>query len=202
MDWDKSFEYAPWAYQGDGTEDELRYLKGLLDERGKEMYLREYDYLGFYSCQIIVPDFSEVYPIEDLIYNNKDTLDAVEPLDDSINIEAYIGVIFKHSFTMADLKAQLYLLVDERENALMLLEMGSHPVGHIVAELIRMEEAQLPFEAYEEAFNMLYHPEDVKKARHVLALEELMIDTTLHEDYLRMLELYDRLAEKKSKIIG
>ena len=33
-----------------------------------------------------------------------DILDAVEPLDDSINIEAYIGVIFKHSFTMADLK--------------------------------------------------------------------------------------------------
>ncbi|MDM5272262.1 YcaO-like family protein [Sulfurovum sp. zt1-1] len=218
---DKSFDYAPWVYQGEGTEDELRYLKGLLDTLGKEMYLREYDYLGFYSCQVIVPGFSEVYPVEDLVYNNKNTgkqirdmilhfdqydpediLDAVEPLDDSINVEAYIGVIFEHSFTMADLKAQLYLLVDERENALMLLEMGSHPVGRIVAELIRMEEAQLPFEAYEEAFNMLYLPEDVQKARRVLALEELMIDTTLHVDYLRMLELYDRLTEKKSKILG
>ncbi|WP_318532961.1 hypothetical protein [Sulfurovum mangrovi] len=103
---------------------------------------------------------------------------------------------------MADLKAQLYLLADERENALMLLEMGSHPVGRIVAELIRMEEAGLPFEAYEEAFKMLYLPEDVQKARRVLGLEEMMIDTTLHEDYLRMLELYDRLTEKKSRISG
>ncbi|UFH59517.1 YcaO-like family protein [Sulfurovum mangrovi] len=218
---DKSFDYAPWAYRGEGTEDELRYLKSLLGGLGKEMYLREYDYLGFYSCQVIVPDFSEVYPVEDLVYNNKNTgkqiremilhldqydlediLDAVEPLDDSISIEAYIGVIFKHNFTMADLKAQLYLLADERENALMLLEMGSHPVGRIVAELIRMEEAGLPFEAYEEAFKMLYLPEDVQKARRVLGLEEMMIDTTLHEDYLRMLELYDRLTEKKSRISG
>ncbi|HEO99423.1 MAG TPA: hypothetical protein ENO02_09005 [Epsilonproteobacteria bacterium] len=218
---EKSFDYAPWAYSGEGTEDELCYLRGLLEGIGREIYLREYDYLGFYSCQIIVPGFSEVYPVEDLVYNNKnrgkeirqmvlhleeydpeEILDVVEPLDESISIEAYIGVIFKHNFTMADLKAQLYLLIGERENALILLEMGSHPVGHIVAELIRMEEAGLAFEAFEEALNALYTPQNVEKARQVLALETLMIDTTLHQDFLRMLELYDRLWEKKAKILG
>jgi len=217
---DKSFDYAPWVYQGEGTKDELHYLIGLLEKLGKEMYLREYDYLGFYSCQVVVPDFSEVYPVEDLIYNNKnvgkqirnmvlhfeeydpeDILDYVEPLDDSINIETYIGVIFQHSFTMAELKAQLYLQVEERENALVYLEAASNPVGHIVAELIRMEDEGLAFEAYEEAFNMLYLSENVEKALRVLALEELMIDTTLHQDYLRMLDLYDRLTEKKSMIL-
>lgn len=218
---EKSFAYVPWRYSGEGTDDELRYLRGLLEGMGKEIYLREYDYLGFYSCQIIVPDFSEVYPVEDLVYNNKNTgkeirqmvlhmeeydpeemLDMVEPLDESISIEAYIGVIFKHNFTMADLKAQLYLLVEERENALMLLEMGSNPVGHIVAELIRMEEAGLAFEAFEEALNALYTPKNVEKARRILALEALMIDTTFHQDYLGMLELYDRLWEKKRKRLG
>lgn len=215
---DKSFVYTPWVYQGEGTGDELNYLRGLLEGLGKEMYLREYDYLGFYSCHIIVPGFSEVYPVEDLIYNNKNAgklirnmalqfeeydpeeiLDAVESLDALINVDTYIGVIFKHGFTMGDLKAQLYLLVNERENALMFLETTSNPVGHIVAELIRMEDAGLEYEAYEEAFHMLYLPQDVEKARRVLALEELLIDTTLHEDYLRMLELYDRLWEKKTK---
>lgn len=218
---EKSFAYAPWGYTGEGTEDELHYLRGLLKEMGREIYLREYDYLGFYSCEIIVPGFSEVYPVEDLVYNNKNTgkeirqmvlhmeeydpeemLDMVEPLDESISIEAYIGVIFKHNFTMGDLKAQLYLLVGERENALILLEMGSNPVGHIVAELIRMEEAGLAFEAFEEALNALYTSKNVEKARRILALEALMIDTTLHQDYLRMLELYDRLWEKKRKRLG
>ena len=34
------------------------------------MYLREYTYLDFILCQMIV-EFSEVYPIDVMVYNNK-----------------------------------------------------------------------------------------------------------------------------------
>ena len=67
----KSFELAQFSYTGNSSKDEYAFLIDILNNMNKEIYLREYDYLGFYSCQIIVPDMSEVYPIEDLIYNNK-----------------------------------------------------------------------------------------------------------------------------------
>ena len=125
----KSFEYSSWEYKSINTEDELNYLLDIFRKLEKEVYIREYDYLGFYSCQIIVPSFSEIYPIEDLVYNNKNSgkqirdlilnftdydpeeiLDAIESLDESIDIENYIGVIFQNNFTMARFKVQIYLL--------------------------------------------------------------------------------------------
>ena len=49
----------------------VQILQNILNKENKTIYLREYDYLGFYSCHMIVPDFSEIYPLEDMIYNNK-----------------------------------------------------------------------------------------------------------------------------------
>jgi ribosomal protein S12 methylthiotransferase accessory factor len=37
---------------------------------GKEVYTAVYDQLGAVACRILVPGYSEVYPIEDLIWDN------------------------------------------------------------------------------------------------------------------------------------
>jgi ribosomal protein S12 methylthiotransferase accessory factor len=37
---------------------------------GKESYVAVYDQLGAIACRILVPGYSEVYPIEDLIWDN------------------------------------------------------------------------------------------------------------------------------------
>jgi len=37
---------------------------------GKEAYVAVYDQLGATACRILVPGYSEVYPIEDLIWDN------------------------------------------------------------------------------------------------------------------------------------
>lgn len=212
----KSFAYTPWKYNGTTTQEELDYLIGILDSMNKEMYLREYDYLGFYSCQIIVPGISEIYPVEDLIYNNKNTgkqirnmvlhfteydpeeiLDMIEPLDESLSVGNYIGVIFENDFTLAQFKAQLYLLLGYTENALILLEFGSDRLGHIVAELIRMEQEDFLFEEYKEALFTVFTPQRVVKAQDILQGKEYLIDTTLHHDYHNILAMYDRLEYKK-----
>ena len=65
----KTFEYTPWVYNGSNTDEEYEYLLNITKDMGKDIYIREYDYLGFYSCQIIVPGVSEIYPLEDMIYN-------------------------------------------------------------------------------------------------------------------------------------
>ncbi len=212
----KSFNYAPWRFQSEGRDAEYSFLTGILDTMGKEMYLREYTYLGFYSCQIIVPGISEVYPIEDLAYNNRNSgkwlrnkvlhfeeydpeeiLDTVDSLEDSLNVEKYIGVIFKTNFTLLEFKAHLHLILGNTEEALAALEFGTYTLGHIVAELIRMDATESPWEEYEEALFNIFGRERIEKARRIINRQESLIDTTLHADYLNMLEMYDRLDLKK-----
>ncbi len=212
----KSFEYASWSYQGEGREAEYSYLTDILDNMGKEIFLREYSYLGFYSCQMIIPGVSEVYPIEDLTYNNRNSgkwirnmvlhfeeydpqeiLDTIDSLDDSINVENYIGVIFENSFTMLEFKAQMHLILANTDEALASLEFGTNKLGHIAAELIRMDEEKLVWEEYEEALFNIFGRERVEKALRIVKGEEFLVDTTLHSDYHNMLEMYDRLERKK-----
>ncbi|MFH2131416.1 MAG: YcaO-like family protein [bacterium] len=212
----KSFAYIPWLYRGGGNEAEYRFLTDILNTMGREIYLREYRYLGFYSCQMIVPGVSEVYPIEDLIYNNKNSgkrirnmvlhaedydpeeiLDTIGSLEDTLNVEKYIGVIFETNFTILEFRAHLYLRQGNMAEALACLEFGTNRLGHIVAELIRMDGEQLVWEEYEDALFSIFGRENVAQARRILKGEAFLVNTTLHGDYLNMLKMYDRLEIKK-----
>ena len=215
----KSFEYAAWCYQGLGCQAELNYLTSILDSMGKEMYLREYCYLGFYSCQMVVPGVSEVYPIDDLIYNNRncgklirnmvlnfgdydpeEILAEIDSLDDSLDVARYIGVIFENSFSMLEFKAQIHLCLDNHEEALFALEEGTNKLGHIVAELLRLDKAKLAWAEYEVALFNIFGRERVEKALRIVRGQEDLVDTTLHADYHNILEMYDRLELKKQEI--
>ncbi|MDD2789742.1 MAG: YcaO-like family protein [Sulfurimonas sp.] len=215
----KSFELASWSYAGTSTTDEHLFLFEIAKKMGKEIYLREYDYLGFYSCQMIVPSISEIYPVEDLIYNNKNTpkrirdmvlnftqydpediLTEIETLEDSLNMEKYLGVIFANNFTMLEFKAQIQLLCGNEAEARELLEFTNHPLAHVVLELMRMDEADLLFEDFEAGLNALFTEEMVQKALAVIDGEAFLIDVTPHQEYINMLVMYDRLEIKKSVI--
>ena len=212
----KSYEYTPWNYAGNGSADEYAYLLNILAAQDKEMYLREYTYLGFYSCQMIIPGFSEVYPIDDMIYNNKnngklirdmvlnfekydinDILDTVDSLDDSLNMQLYIGVIFEENFTMQDFKAQMLLLLEEYDDALQILEFSNNSLGHLVAQLIRMQNDELNWEDYEEALFNVYGEEKIQKAVNILEGKEFLINRTFKQDYKNILTMFDKLEVKK-----
>ena len=212
----KSFAYAPWKYTGNGSDDEYAFLLDILASQNREMYVREYTYLDFYSCQMIVPNFSEVYPLDDMVYNNKnngklirdmvlnfekydvnDMLDTVDSLDDSLNMQLYIGVIFKENFTMGDFKAQMLLLLQEYDDALEILEFSSNKFGHLVAQLIRMNNEEIQWADYEEALNNVYGKEKIQRAVNILEGKEFLINRTLHQDYNNMLSMFDKLEVKK-----
>lgn len=216
----KSFAYVPWNYEGEGSADEYMYLTTILDNMKKEMYLREYTYLGFYSCQMIVPGFSEVYPLEDMVYNNKneakqirdrilnfsnydpeDILTHIESFEHALDVGKYIGVIFENNFTMITFKAQIYLLLGDLDTALELLEEGNDKVGHIIAELIRMSDAELVWEEYSQALFNIFTEERVMKAVAILNGEASLIDLTLHKEYHNMLAMFDRLESKKKMLL-
>jgi ribosomal protein S12 methylthiotransferase accessory factor len=67
------YEFVEWDFSGDGENSnaqEAETLFGILKDIGKEVYVAVYDQLGATACRILVPGYSEIYPIEDLIWDN------------------------------------------------------------------------------------------------------------------------------------
>jgi ribosomal protein S12 methylthiotransferase accessory factor len=67
------YEFVEWDFSGEGKNSnaqEAAKLFAILQDLGKEAYVAVYDQLGAIACRIIVPGYSEVYPIEDLVWDN------------------------------------------------------------------------------------------------------------------------------------
>jgi ribosomal protein S12 methylthiotransferase accessory factor len=67
------YEFVEWDFSGQGENsnaEEAATLFGILEEMGKEVYTAVYDQLGATACRILVPGYSEVYPVEDLVWDN------------------------------------------------------------------------------------------------------------------------------------
>ena len=71
------YDFVEWDFsaQGDNSKtnanaEEAATLFGILKQMGKEVYVAVYDELGATACRILVPGYSEVYPVEDLIWDN------------------------------------------------------------------------------------------------------------------------------------
>ena len=67
------YDFVEWDFSSHGENvnaQEAKTLFGILKDLGKESYVAVYDQLGAMACRILVPGYSEVYPIEDLIWDN------------------------------------------------------------------------------------------------------------------------------------
>lgn len=81
------YEFVEWDFTSNGDNanaEEAANLIGLLTEMGKQVYVAEYQQLGATACRILVPGYSEVYPVEDLIWDN--TNKALLFRDDILNL--------------------------------------------------------------------------------------------------------------------
>jgi len=139
------YEFNEWDFSGT-NEEECETLFNILEAMGKEAYIAEFKLLGSSACRILVPDYSEVYPVEDLIWDNtnkaldyredilnlhrlseQQLIDLVERLEDSqldnyIDIRTLIGIEFDENtdwgqLTILELKALIYLAVNALEDA-------------------------------------------------------------------------------------
>ena len=67
------YDFVEWDFSGKGNDsnaEEAATLLAILGEMGKEVYMATYDQLGATACRILVPGYSEVYPVEDLVWDN------------------------------------------------------------------------------------------------------------------------------------
>ncbi|MFI4940333.1 MAG: OsmC domain/YcaO domain-containing protein, partial [Burkholderiales bacterium] len=67
------FNFVEWDFSGRGENsnaEEAATLFGILEDMGKEVYMAVYEHLGAAACRILAPGYSEIYPVEDLIWDN------------------------------------------------------------------------------------------------------------------------------------
>ena len=81
----EDYEFCDWDFSGTNKE-ESDHLFSILEDLGKEAYIAVFDNLGATACRILVPDYSEVYPVEDLIWDN--TNKALHYREDILNIHS------------------------------------------------------------------------------------------------------------------
>ena len=79
------YEFSDWDFEG-STEEEHHYLMGILRDLGKEVYIADREELGGNSCRVLVPGYSEIYGVDDLIWNNNNK--ALAFRSDILNIHS------------------------------------------------------------------------------------------------------------------
>ncbi|MET0322941.1 MAG: OsmC domain/YcaO domain-containing protein [Duganella sp.] len=143
------YAFVEWDFSGHGENsnaEEAATLFGILKDMGKEAYTAVYDQLGATACRILVPGYSEVYPVEDLVWDNTnksllfredvlnlhrldnaalealaDRLDNSE-LDEYSDIATLIGVEFDENtvwgqLTVLELKLLIHLALQQFDQA-------------------------------------------------------------------------------------
>jgi ribosomal protein S12 methylthiotransferase accessory factor len=142
-------EFVEWDFAGQGedaTAQEAATLFGILQAMGKEAYITVHGQLGATACRILVPGYSEVYPVDDLIWDNTNKallfradvlnlhrlddeelealLDRLEnnELDDYLDIATLIGIEFDDNtvwgqLTVMELKLLIHLALQQLEEA-------------------------------------------------------------------------------------
>jgi ribosomal protein S12 methylthiotransferase accessory factor len=143
------YEFVEWDFSANGPDanaEEAATLFGILEDMGKEVYMTTHDQLGAIACRILVPGYSEIYPVEDLIWDNTnkallfradilnlhrlddasleallDRLDNNE-LDEYSDIATLIGVQFDENtvwgqLTVMELKLLIHLALQQFEDA-------------------------------------------------------------------------------------
>ncbi|PCI33836.1 MAG: OsmC domain/YcaO domain-containing protein [Alphaproteobacteria bacterium] len=139
------YAFCEWDFSGT-TEQETDCLMTILAGLGKEVYVATYEDFGATACRILVPGYSEVYPTEDLIWDNtnkalifredilnihsltdeelEDLLDRFEEseLDHYTVISTLIGIELDDTtvwgrLDIGELKILIYLVLEQYEEA-------------------------------------------------------------------------------------
>ncbi|UZE26867.1 OsmC domain/YcaO domain-containing protein [Pseudomonas asplenii] len=148
------YEFVEWDFSGQGEDsnaEEAAVLFGILENLEKEVYMAVYEHLGASACRILVPGYSEIYPVDDLIWDNtnkalffredilnlhrldEEGLEALvglleeSELDDYTDITTLIGIEFDENtawgqLTILELKLLIHLALKNFEEAKELVE--------------------------------------------------------------------------------
>jgi ribosomal protein S12 methylthiotransferase accessory factor len=72
------YEFVDWNF-GTTTEEDYNWCVNTFHNSGHDMYIADFMHLGVYACRIFVPGMSEIYPVEELEWENNTVGNLVRP---------------------------------------------------------------------------------------------------------------------------
>ena len=72
------FPFVDWNF-GTTTEEDYNWSIECIHASGHDIYVADFTHLGVYACRIFVPGMSEIYPIEELQWENNTVGNLVRP---------------------------------------------------------------------------------------------------------------------------
>ncbi len=63
------YVFVDWHF-ADTTAQDYAYCIQRMHEDGFEIYMADFEHLGIYACRVLVPGMSEIYPVDDLDFEN------------------------------------------------------------------------------------------------------------------------------------
>ncbi|MCW8955548.1 MAG: 30S ribosomal protein S12 methylthiotransferase accessory factor YcaO [Gammaproteobacteria bacterium] len=140
------YPFTDWDHDAN-TGTEYEYLTGIIHDMGFDIYIADYTHLDVYSCRILVPGMSDIYPVDDLVWSNnnegalfREDILLLKHLDkaqwkmllqrleqggfnDFQRVAEFIGVApdprtHWASLRMGELKAMLCLAINDHEQAM------------------------------------------------------------------------------------
>lgn len=72
------FDFCEWDFSGT-TQEEFDRLCELIHATGHDIYIADFNHLGVYACRILVPTLSEIYPVDELEYDNNSVGNDLRP---------------------------------------------------------------------------------------------------------------------------
>jgi len=72
------YEFVDWNF-GTTTEEDYNWCVNTIHNSGHDMYIADFTHLGVYACRIFVPGMSEIYPVEELEWENNTVGNLVRP---------------------------------------------------------------------------------------------------------------------------
>ncbi|MBV1788495.1 YcaO-like family protein [Marinobacterium sp. D7] len=140
------YPFTEWNIDGD-RQEEFNELCHRIHRVDMDIYIADYEHLGIYTCRIIVPGMSEIYPVDKLIWRNnnaaidlrasvlalaeleqddhEELLDALVAgrFDDDQQVAALLGVVpdeggIWETLSVGELRCLLLLATGDKEGAL------------------------------------------------------------------------------------
>lgn len=196
-----SFKFVSWDFNG-STHEQYKALMYIIHKLGFEIYVRTYQNLGLPVYRIVVPGMSEIYPVDDLQYNNTNAYIAYQEAimwlpssnEDPDTYADYLDELENEDLADEAKVAQILGLLPEEDSAWSSLRVGE--LKCLLAIEAENYEKALEYAKWTELFSQANLPlERLCFYRCLIHVLECRLDEELREtDYL---EAYESLYGKE-----
>lgn len=188
------YRFIAWDFSG-STHDQYKALRYMIAKLGFDIYVRSYKNLGVPVYRIIVPGMSEIYPIDDLIYNNlnaaidfQDSLLSLPQSQESIETyENYLEELDNEDFDNSTLVLQVLGVLPDEGTAWETLRLGE--LKCLIALAAQQYESALTYATWTANYNQENFPlEKLSFYNCLIKVLEAKTTNTLNDaDYAKAL---------------